>query len=69
VGEWVAKGARHPETGEQEFVLVCGSIELRPDLSYIPFKEYLAEVASSAEQRLGIWLKHQDIDEIRVICT
>ena len=59
MGEWVAKGACHPETGEQEFVLMCGSTELRPELSYITFEEYLSEVASSAKQRFGIWLEHQ----------
>ena len=64
---WEIKST-HPQTGEEEFVLMHGNIEIRVgEYDEGALRQCLSDVASSAQRRFGIRLEQQDFEEIRVI--
>ena len=64
---WEIKST-NPETGEEEFVLMRGNIEIRlGECDEDALQKCLSNVASSAQRRFGIRLEHQGREEIRII--
>ena len=64
---WEIKST-NPETGEEEFVLMRGNIEIRlGECDEDALQQCLSDVASSAQRRFDIRLEHQGREEIRII--